>query len=1361
MEDDRAPVSFPVSPPQSVSMVAQGRIYLRALGDATLQRIDENGRAATLLDSSKLLALLAYLNAAPGRSATRDHLVHLLWSDLDDEAGRHALRHHLWLLKNRLADVIPIDRGTTLTLRDPIPSDRSELLEAAAEGDLLRVVSIYRGDFFPEFAGVGAQEFELWVERERTSLRSVFVRSGHIVVRQWLDLGRTRDAAALARRVREADRFDQGGWRLLLEALIAGQDRVSAAVEADAFERFADDEDLELEPASQAVVAAVKHPSAAQPNHEERETLLLSRELVGREAEFAMLVRAWDDASRGRFQGVHLTAPAGMGKTRLLHEYAARLLSIRAATVSVKANWASRNIPWSFLSDLIARLVLMRGASGVSLPTASILTGLAPSAAAVFRGSTLVPDRAAETVARRGALIELLGTLTHEAPLALLVDDLHWCDPVSREVLLSALDATEKSRLLVVLAERDHARGVVSRTYRSLPLAPLSLQAVTTFVASVAQFPNEGWEAALCERLTTRLGGSPLHLLETLQLALQRDALRISGGKWELIDSKGLDALLAAGEAMRARLEALPSEARQIVDLLASIGVPLPRQALGLCHDLPADTFESLLGGLEHAGIISSSSEGISLSHDEFAEVARMQLSEKERRIAALRAGGALASVAADRSTMTRAASLMAGGDGPGLGDLFRRFVTLARGEGDTRAPRHLAGELLGGASNKSQHRMLLRSLPLRHRTGLDLPKRRRGLGGAAALILVLLFSAAGLRWWNGAEQGVWLYAQSVDSTGARVLQRYDLPDDWSRDVGPLALSPRGRPVRIPLTGILSVTIPPHNTLPYLVVRDAADSGGLDLYEYFPDGRLHRLTHAPGDDVGPEWAPDGTMIVFSTARWDSLAHTDIAILHRGTGHLQRLTATEAIERGPIWSPDGTRIAYARSQEGGDPKAICIVDADGAQRQCIPNSSSALRIWRDGESLILSSEELGGRLDLLDVSTGAIAPYSSRIGDYHLTGLSQTEVMLCRCLDSLRGVRDWKVLSARDPHSQRSIAFRGVDRLITKVDLQQREASRTWIESISLPQRVEVFEHVPHRIVVSAHRADGLAVPLSAPRWRPSDPSVFSASPAGEIIGLRAGDSTEAVVSAGGWRSGTVRIIVRAATPTRVLSETWQNGIGEQWVSYGEPRPDTVRHRDRTIGVSNRGDGAFDSGVYSRERFTLRDGLAFRARLAGRITMEQWQTQHLAILAGMDRVALARWDHDGGYLRAEGRVLPEECHSDYPAGPEGAGFAKVFNAAGTPTVEFPNTLASGDWFEVTLQVLPDGRCVGMLNNRVIGVSRTISQADSANVVIEGSSVRTDMMVGPLEVWTGVLPEVVKGLEALGSHPQRAKTLVPLR
>lgn len=1328
-------------------MAVQGRIYLRTLGDATLQRIDHNDSATTLLSSSKLLALLTYLNAAPGRSATRDHLVHLLWSDLGEDPGRRALRNHLWQIKDRLDDIIPIDRGTTLTLRDPIPSDRNDLLEAASGGDLLRVVSIYRGDFFPEFAGVGAQEFELWVERERTSLRSLFVRSGHIVVKQWLDLGRTRDSVALAKRVREADRFDQSGWRLLLETLIAAQDRVTAAVEADAFERFAEDEELDLESASLAVVESVKRPSTAQPNHEKR-VALLPRELVGREAEFAMLVRAWDLASRGRFQGVHLTAPAGMGKTRLLHEFAARLISMRVTAVSVKANWASRNLSWSFLSDLISRLVQMRGASGVSLPTASILTGLAPSAASVFRGSTLVPDRSAEAVARRGALIELLSTLAHESPLALLIDDLHWCDSVSREILLSALESVEKSRLLVVLAERDYPHSTVSRTYRSLPLAPLSLQAVTTFVGSVARFPNKGWEGELCERLASRVGGLPLHLLETLQLALQRGALRVASGTWELVDQQALQTLLVAGEAMRIRLEALPQEARQIVDLFASIGMPLPKAALVECYVGSAESLEALLDSLEHSGIIRIAHEGIVLSHDEFAEVARDRLSEDQRRIASQRAGDALATVATDRAMMISAASLMHRENAPRLRELFKRYLELSRREGDARTARQLARELLGNTGSELELRALVHGLTIRQRTGLDLPKRRRSVAGGAALMLLLLVVSAGLRWSRQTPSGVVLVAQTIDSSGARVLQNYNLPDNWARGEGPLVLLPMGRPVRVALTGVLSVTTPPHDTLPYLVVRDAGDAGGHDLYEYYTDGRLKRLSQAPGDDLGPSWSPDGTMIAFATARWDSLGRTDIAIFHRRTGLVQPVTSSSGVETNARWSPDGTRIAYNWS--GVESRsAACVLHADGTHQRCF-EVFGALIGWRDDVSLLVKSrhESVADSSEILDAITGLRSPFTSARGSYNSDdGTSRTGLVLCRCSGSLGRVQEWSVQSVSNPASIRQVAFGDNTRPIKHIEPVPRNAPDEWVESLSVSERVEVLERVPYRLEVTARRADGLTVLPRALTWTSEDHDVVSVNESGNVIGLRAGDSTNLVVSAGGWRSRSVRIVVRDVAPSQLMSETWVDGTGPRWVAYGLPKPDTVRHPDRTLALSNRGDGSFDSGIYSAERFSLHGGLALRAKLAGRVTMEQWQTQRVSLAPGLNEAALGRWDHESGYLASDGRVISQGgCTIQYPGGPEGPDFAKYLVAGDEHTRDFSLTLAQGHWYEVVLQVLPDRRCVVMLNGRVVSVGWAVSRADSVNVVIEGSSVRTNMMVGPLEVWRGVLPEVLRGLAA---------------
>ena len=112
--------------------------------------------------------------------------------------------------------------------------------------------------------------------------------------------------------------------------------------------------------------------------------------------------------------------------------------------------------------------------------------------------------------------------------------------------------------------------------------------------------------------------------------------------------------------------------------------------------------------------------------------------------------------------------------------------------------------------------------------------------------------------------------------------------------------------------------------------------GGTDgnIYVTKLDGSgLVPLTSAPGLDRYPAWSPDGTRIVFISAR----TGTDQVWLMNADGSDQRQLTVDASVKGqlPDWKPDGTEIAYASGS------AIFVMNADGSnQRQLTHPSSSA-------------------------------------------------------------------------------------------------------------------------------------------------------------------------------------------------------------------------------------------------------------------------------------------------------------------------------------------------------------------------------------------------------------------------------------
>lgn len=484
-------------------------VSLRSLGQTALVA-DAGEGERSVLPTGKPLALLAFLTCAPGRAATREQLIDLLWSDVERESARHTLRQTLWYIKRRLGADPFASRGDTLSLAIPIHSDRDAFLAALEAGEHATAIARYGGDFFPSFAAPGGAEFEHWADMERFRLRGLFVRATESLVRQYIAEWRPQDAVPLARRARTLVPDSQATWRLLLEALLAAEDRVSALSEAERLEQWLAQEEASVEAATTALLRQVRSESSRPATPAPDEALVA--ELVGRETAFAQLMDAWTNARRGRAAHVHVTAGAGLGKTRLLDGLARRLRAAKARVLTVRALQANRELPYAMAADLTLALARLRGAAGVSPDVASTLVALAPGVSTYLAAQ---PDRASgdDALRRRTmALRELVTTIADDAPIAVLVDDVHWADSPSHGMLASLAAALEGAPVLLVTASRPaDTRLVVQDRTQPLQLLPLTEEEVGTLVGSLGELTGntddnaDGTAASPAQRLPQRL----------------------------------------------------------------------------------------------------------------------------------------------------------------------------------------------------------------------------------------------------------------------------------------------------------------------------------------------------------------------------------------------------------------------------------------------------------------------------------------------------------------------------------------------------------------------------------------------------------------------------------------------------------------------------------------------------------------------------------------------------------------------------------------------------------------------------------------------------------------------------------------
>ena len=238
--------------------------------------------------------------------------------------------------------------------------------------------------------------------------------------------------------------------------------------------------------------------------------------LVGRRAELAALERALDELAPGAARAVGLWGEPGIGKSRLLSELAARARERGMPVLAGRAAELERDLPFALLADALEPLVhgeLSRKVRGLETGQLRELAAVLPAAEwlADVEGAPASGER--HRTAR--AVRELLERLAGERPLALLLDDVQWADPASRDVLALLFHRPPRGQVLLGLAGRsgrapelEAALAAAERDGAALvlELGPLPLEAVEQLLPQVG--------SAARERLFRESGGNPFYLQE-------------------------------------------------------------------------------------------------------------------------------------------------------------------------------------------------------------------------------------------------------------------------------------------------------------------------------------------------------------------------------------------------------------------------------------------------------------------------------------------------------------------------------------------------------------------------------------------------------------------------------------------------------------------------------------------------------------------------------------------------------------------------------------------------------------------------------------------------------------------------------
>lgn len=337
---------------------------------------------------------------------------------------------------------------------------------------------------------------------------------------------------------------------------------------------------------------------------------------IGREDEMQVLDDALENALNGRGQVVGIVGEAGVGKSRLCHEFAQRCKARGMPVYQVAGQAHAKSVPLLPVLQLMrayfeigdqdaeqtareriaGKLLLLDQSFADDLPLMFDFLGV-PDAAR--RPPRMDPE------ARQRLLLGLTKRLmraeSDRQPSLNVFEDLHWLDPASEVFLASYVAAVQgQSRLTIVnFRPAYHTAWMSKPHYRQIALAPLGPEAIGTMLQELLG-PDPSLED-LPDLIRMRAGGNPFFIEEVVQSLVESGNLRGARGAYTLTRPVDVAAVPPSVHAvLSARIDRLAAREKAVLRAAAVIGKefsePLLARVAGLREAELADALRRLVG---------------------------------------------------------------------------------------------------------------------------------------------------------------------------------------------------------------------------------------------------------------------------------------------------------------------------------------------------------------------------------------------------------------------------------------------------------------------------------------------------------------------------------------------------------------------------------------------------------------------------------------------------------------------------------------------------------------------------------------------------------------------------------------------
>jgi DNA-binding CsgD family transcriptional regulator/tetratricopeptide (TPR) repeat protein len=308
-----------------------------------------------------------------------------------------------------------------------------------------------------------------------------------------------------------------------------------------------------------------------------------SASLVGRQEELGRLHLALQSVAAGEPTTVLIAGEAGVGKTRLVEEFAAQVDDYAQVLLGRCLQLSGGGLPYGAIIDALRDLTRNPGSAGLEGligPASDDLRRLLPGAA---------PTRSTEPISGFAqsrlfeSILRFLDRLAQEQPVVLIIEDVHWADRSTLDLLMFLVRVVRHERLLVAATYRSdelHPQHPLepalaeldrNRHLERLELVPFDRGELSLLLGGILGRPPS---PATVQHVLARSGGNAF-LAEEL-LAAERNLA-------------GQELPRRLHSIMLARVTALGEDTRHLLRLAATAGRPIEHHLLAAAAQLPEE----------------------------------------------------------------------------------------------------------------------------------------------------------------------------------------------------------------------------------------------------------------------------------------------------------------------------------------------------------------------------------------------------------------------------------------------------------------------------------------------------------------------------------------------------------------------------------------------------------------------------------------------------------------------------------------------------------------------------------------------------------------------------------------------------